>query len=133
MKLNSKQYAQSLFEVLIESDEDSYNEYIKKFAKILFDNNQTSCLEEIVNHFDRLWNRHYKIVEAEITSAQSIDNELREDLKNYIAKLTKTTEVVIKESKDENILGGVVLKYGDKILDQSMRNKLNNLRAAMVN
>ncbi|MFH0972492.1 MAG: F0F1 ATP synthase subunit delta, partial [Patescibacteria group bacterium] len=42
----------------------------------------------------------------------------------YIIKLSQVSDVFISESIDKNLLGGFVIKYGDKILDASLRKQL---------
>ena len=49
----------------------------------------------------------------------------------YIVKLTKDKNVNIDKKIDKDILGGVVIKYDDKILDISLRTKLEELRQVL--
>jgi len=53
-------------------------------------------------------------------------------LENYIAELSGAKEVVLNEKIDKNILGGVVIRYGDRVVDGSLRTSLEELKNKMI-
>ena len=132
MKISAKQYATGFFESLLEK-KGKEGEVIKNFAKLLFTDNQLSKLEEIIENFERLWNEHNNIVEGEIITASKIDKSLVDKLKALISQKTGGKKAEVKEIIDKNILGGVILRYGDRTLDLSLRTKLNELKEKLGN
>ncbi|MEA3463831.1 MAG: ATP synthase F1 subunit delta, partial [Patescibacteria group bacterium] len=88
--------------------------------------------DEIIEKFIKVWNREQGIVEAEVVSAKKLDNSVIKLLNNYIIELSGAGKVLVKQKIDKNILGGVVIKYEDKVLDGSLRMKLGELRNKMV-
>lgn len=132
MKITAKQYAQSLYETTMGKKSSQIKVDIKKFVEILVKNNDLNSGEKIVNEFIKVKNKKEGIVESEIVSARKLDNSTVKLLNNYIVKLSGAKKVVLEKSLDKNILGGVVIKYGDKILDGSVKTKLGELRSEMV-
>jgi F-type H+-transporting ATPase subunit delta len=127
MKITAKQYAQGLFESLLDN-KGKEEKAIANFAKILFANNQVSKLEEIIEHFNIFWNEYNGVIDGEIISARMLDEDLLKKLEKFISYRTGGKKIIIKEKIDQNIIGGVILRYGDRSLDLSLRTKLNNLK-----
>jgi len=121
-----KQYAIALYESL--KDEKSPEKIERKifnFAKILKKNNDFKLSPKIIKEFEKCWNKEKGIVILEIKSA----NPVAEEKKAAIKKLfnAKQKQVEIKEKIDKNLIGGAVLKIGDIIIDNSVKNHLQKL------
>ena len=128
MRIKPKQYAISLFESLEGKDEKEAKRVISQFAKVLAANNQVSDLKKIIRYFNQIWNREYKIVEAEIIAAHPISAQVQKELEEYICKKSKAEKVEMTTKEDKNLLGGVIIKYDDKIIDGSIRTRLLKLK-----
>lgn len=131
MKIIPKQYALSLYESVIGKSKAEIKQVMKNFAGILAENNDTAKTEKIINEFDKVWNKEQRIIEAEIISARKLEKQSVSILNKYIGKLSGAKIVNVKETEDKNLLGGVILKYGDKVMDVSMRTKLSSLKEAI--
>lgn len=131
MKITPKQYALTLFELVKEQKEEKIREIIKRFVVLLVKNNDLTKFKKIIEQFSKIYNRAEGIVEVEIISYQELGDNIIKLLRSYIKDLTKAGEVIFKPRVDKNILGGVVLKYEDKMLDGSMRSRLNDLRSLL--
>ncbi len=125
MKITAKQYAVSLFESIEDASSNQTKAVVKKFARVLVANNDTALLEKIIRYFSHIWNEDKGIIEAEIITARKLDNNVVKLLEDYVKKTTKGKQVKLAKNIDINILGGVVLKYGDKVLDASLKTKLS--------
>ncbi len=132
MKITPKQYAESLYQAVVGKKDSEVKDAIGNFVKVLINNNDISKADEIIKQFVRIWNREQGIVEAEVVSAKELDKKIVKLLNGYIAKLSGAKDVVIKEIVNKDILGGVVIKYKDKVLDGSLRMRLGELRSKMV-
>jgi len=132
MKIRPKQYALSLFESLKDKDKKEAEEIIKKFAQVLVDNNQASQVEKIISYFSNLWGKENGLVEAEIVSARKLDNKVVKLLNDYIVRLSDAKKVSIEERVDPNIIGGVVIKYGDKIMDNSLKTEIRDFKRVIA-
>jgi ATP synthase F1 delta subunit len=133
MKITPKQYATVLLESLEGKDEKQAGETIKKFSAVLLANNHLSKLDGIVESFKALWDKKYNEAEAEIITANPVGPELLVELEKFIKARAGSDKVDLKRSVDKKILGGVVLRYGNKSLDLSLKNKLAKLKENLVN
>ena len=132
MRITPRQYAQTLYEITKNEKGSQVKVDIKKFVEVLVKNNNLKLGEKIIDEFVKIRNKGEGIVEAEITSARKLDDSVIKLLNSYIAKLSGAKVVVLEKNLDKDILGGVVIKYGDKILDGSMKTRLSDLKSEMV-
>lgn len=132
MKVTSKQYAESLYQAVQNKKDSKVKIAVENFVKVLINNNDISKADEIIKQFVRIWNMEQGIVEAEVVSAKKLDKKIVKLLHSYIVKLSGAEKVLVKQRVDKDILGGVVIKYKDKVLDGSLRMRLGELKSEMV-
>jgi F-type H+-transporting ATPase subunit delta len=77
--------------------------------------------------FEHLWEQENQLLPVEITSAIELDQETTESLGKSIGERTGR-KVRLAAHVDPDILGGIVLRVGNSILDASIRNRLEQLR-----
>lgn len=97
------------------------------FLYLLIDKRREYFLEEIIQDFNRLVNREEEIAEVEVISAIKLSQELKENLKSKLGQLLGYKKIMIKESCDPGIIGGLVIKLGDYIIDGSIKKQLESL------
>ncbi len=133
MKITPKQYAKSLFE-LIDSDKDEKinQKIIEKFIKTLIKNNQVSQFEKILKYFNNYWNSKNKIVQAEIQSIYNLDDDIIKLIKKYIKNKINKDNINIKNKINKELIGGFIIKYEDKIFDNSLRSKIIKLKSNII-
>ena len=131
MKISAKQYAQSLHETVVDKSNNQIKDAINNFFDILVQNNDITKAEEIVKEFEKIWNMEHGIIEAEVVSAKELDNNIVKLLNGYIAELSGAKQVSLNQKINKDILGGVIIKFEDKILDGSLRAKLSGLKKEM--
>ena len=132
MKITPKQFALSLYEAVEGKPAVQVKAVVKKFVELLAENNMLNKADKISAEFIKIWNEKYGIVEASATSANGLDKASIKLLENYIAELSGAKEVVLNEKIDKNILGGVVIRYGDRVVDGSLRTSLEELKNKMI-
>lgn len=66
-----------------------------------------------------------------VTSAQPLDDQQREQIKHSLRQ-TSGIEAILIEKLDPALLGGIVIRIGDKVLDGSVLGKLESIRAAVA-
>jgi len=128
MKISARQYATSLYEAIQGKKDGEVRADMKKFVKMLAKNNDFKKAAEIIRELDKIFKKEEGILEAEVTSANPLKKEMAKTLKDYIAVLSGAKKIEMKESVDERILGGVIIKYEDKVFDGSLRSKLGDLK-----
>jgi F-type H+-transporting ATPase subunit delta len=101
-----------------------------KFAALLTAKRRLFVLEGIIAAYNRKLARHKDEVEAEITSARPLSGGETEELKRVL-KTQLGREPRLQTRVDPSLLGGLVVKLGSRMIDSSIRTKLNGIRAAM--
>jgi F-type H+-transporting ATPase subunit delta len=100
-------------------------------VNLLIDKRHADLLFDVQDRFHKLQKDEQGVVEVEITSAIDLPEETRAGIRKRIeAAIGK--KVDIKETVREDIIGGLVLRYGDVIVDGSLQARLAQLRARLV-
>ena len=98
----------------------------QEFVEIITRKKREIFLESIAEDFVSQYKTHKKILTAVITSAAGLDDTLRKRVLE-IVKNNSTSEVELIEKTDKSIIGGFVLRIGDKQVDASIARKLQQL------
>lgn len=128
MKFSSKDYAKALYDSISEvSDEDS-EKVLESFAKILADLGDLGKLEEIEKEFRILVDKKQGKMEAEITTARNINLG-----KESMERLNKIANAQVKANPqtEEKIVGGVIVKMEDQLVDGSLKSELEKLNSLL--
>jgi len=133
MRITSAQYAKSLYEATLEKSHAEVDVLVSNFVKILSKNGQMRLTREILRKFEAVSNMKNGIVVAEVKSREKLNSELVDKLNNYIKEKYSAKDVVIKNTIDEKIGGGVIVKVGDEIFDASVKGQLSKMRKVLVN
>ena len=124
--LTGEQQAQALNELCGEST----SEEVKNFVRILSSNKRLGLLPEIQAQFELFKANQEKSVDVEVVSAFDLSDTLTDKLAGVLrTKLER--DVKVSTSKDESLLGGVLIRAGDLVIDGSVRGRLNKLTEAM--
>ena len=97
----------------------------------LVDNDRLAVVPEIRALFEDLKRKHEGVLEAQITSAFALDQEQQSRLVRRLeAKYQRKINAQV--SVDPQLIGGVKIVVGDKVLDATVRGKLDALAAALT-
>lgn len=127
MKTSPKHYATALYEIVESSSEKETEALARKFAEVVFKQGDASKTDDILRQFEEIWNKKNGIVEVEVTSAHKVSEKELEKIKTYITKRTNAQKVEVKEVIDEKVLGGVVVRYNDYVIDFGVKRKIKEL------
>lgn len=94
---------------------------------MLVERNRIHLLPRVVEHFDRMYNKEMGIVIAEVTTAVPLDPAHRNHVAKHIANLTGAKRVELRVKVDPSILGGIVAKIEDELIDASVASRLAEL------
>jgi F-type H+-transporting ATPase subunit delta len=100
---------------------------IQNFLKLLIEKHRMPAIFRIRRYYDRLWEQENKILPVSISTATSLDDRIIKKIGDEIGEATGQ-KIELTTSVDPDILGGIVLRVGNSILDASIRNRLDNLR-----
>ena len=101
------------------------------FLALLIENHRMPVVFRIRHEYERLWDEHDKTLPVQITSAIALDEQTTESLGRAIGERTGRT-VTLAARVDPDILGGIVVRIGNSILDASIRNRLEQLRVQVA-
>jgi ATP synthase F1 delta subunit len=97
------------------------------FLKLLIENHRTPVIFRVRRAFDELWLQENKRLPVQVTSAVALDTATVTLIGDRIAEQTGQ-KIDITSTVDSDILGGLVVRVGNSILDASIRNRLEQLR-----
>jgi F-type H+-transporting ATPase subunit delta len=102
------------------------------FLLIVIRHDRTGVLSRIIKQFHLLWQHSQGYCNVAVTVAKPITDENTQDIAKRISEmLEKLVNVQIVINPD--IIGGVVIRYDDKVIDNSVRTKLMNTAETILN
>jgi F-type H+-transporting ATPase subunit delta len=108
----------------IVSDAD---ERLVNFLKLLAERHRMPVIHRIRRAFDGMWAEENQLLPVVVTSAVELDGSLVEDIGRRIGEQTGR-RVELSSKVDPDVLGGLVVRVGNMVLDASVRNRLERLR-----
>jgi ATP synthase F1 delta subunit len=103
------------------------NDELVNFLELLAEKHRMPAIFRIRAHFDELWAKENRRLEVRLTSAVPLDKSVVERVGGEIERKTNM-QIDLASDVDEDILGGLVLRVGNMVLDASLRAKLERLR-----
>lgn len=100
-------------------------------VNLMIDKRHADLIVDLDQQYQRLLRLEKKLVEVEITTAIELPETTRAAIRKRIEDASGRT-VEISEKVDEKIIGGLVLRFGDLIVDGSLKAKLSQLRARLA-
>ena len=103
------------------------DEEVENFLELLLEKHRMPVVFRIRREYDRLWEEANKLLPVQITSAIELDPSIAERIGEEIGRQTGRT-VELSSTVDPDVIGGIVLRVGNSILDASIRTRLDRLR-----
>jgi F-type H+-transporting ATPase subunit delta len=103
------------------------DETLVNFLELLIEKHRMPAIFRIRRYYDGLWEHENKILPVLISTATKLDDATVKQIGDRIAKDTGQ-KIELTADVNPDILGGIVLRVGNSILDASIRNRLDNLR-----
>ncbi|MEQ8266934.1 MAG: F0F1 ATP synthase subunit delta [Parvibaculum sp.] len=103
---------------------------VKNFVGLVIRNRRLFALPDMISAYNSLLAQKRGEVTADVTSAHSLGDAQIESLKAALKSATGR-DVLINTKVDATLLGGLVVKVGSRMIDSSLRTKLNSLKIAM--
>ena len=100
---------------------------LMNFLEALIERHRMPAIFRIRTRFDELWDDANKLLPVEVTSAVALDPQTVESLGRRIGEQTGN-KIELSSQVDPEILGGIVLRVGNFIMDASIRSRLEQLR-----
>lgn len=104
----------------------------RNFLKILIDNGRTDILEDVVPRYEDIVEEYQGKVEVELTTAVELSEEMLDRFKSRLGEILDGQEVMLETYVDPNLVGGALVRVGEKQIDGSIRGQLHSLRQKML-
>lgn len=125
--ITAEEQGAALGALLVQADA---HQLFRNFVALVVQNRRAMALSEMARQYAALVAGARDEMVAEIASASALDDgqiaALTEQLKSHFGKT-----VTVETRTDADLLGGVVVKIGSRMIDGSLRTKLNSLKTAM--
>ncbi|MCK5726597.1 MAG: F0F1 ATP synthase subunit delta [Thiotrichaceae bacterium] len=122
---------QEVAQIVIELADGQLDSKAENLVKQLAEYGRLEALPEIVALFEVMKDEAEGVVEVTITSAQELKDE---EIQSISAALKKRldAEIKVKTTIDKSILGGVIIRAGDLVIDGSIQGRMHNITQALV-
>jgi F-type H+-transporting ATPase subunit delta len=100
------------------------------FLKVLITNRRLFAVADVIRAFNALVAKFKGEATADVTAAEALSDKNLDALKDALKSVTGK-DVTLNVKVDPSIIGGLVLKLGSRMVDSSLRTKLNSIKHAM--
>jgi len=118
-------------ELVIQILGDKLNEQQQNLIKLMAENGRLSIMQDVQEQFEVARAKAENKIDAEVISAFELSAQQTDDLINTL-KNKLGCDITLTTTIDESLIGGVVIKAGDTIIDASMKSQLDSLALSLA-
>ncbi len=122
--------AEKLAEIFIAICGEQFDEFGQNLLKVMAENGRLQALPDVLEQFVALKKEFEKNIDVEVISATELSEQQLSDISSKLEQRLER-KVQLNCSVDETLLGGVVIRAGDLVIDNSARGRLNRLSDAL--
>ena len=104
---------------------------VRNFLAVIMDHGRLGELQQIQNEYHKLAEQGAGVAEVEVTSAQALNEDDRQQLEFEISKLA-VSRVKVSYSLDPGLIGGAVVRIGSTVYDGSVRAQLDQMKQTLM-
>jgi F-type H+-transporting ATPase subunit delta len=119
---SSDEKREGVRKIVSDADERTVN-----FLELLAERHRMPAIYRIKREFDALWAKENKLLPVTVTSAVELDEGLVDEIGKRIQEQTGR-KVELSSNVDPDVLGGLMVRVGNMVLDGTVRNRLERLR-----
>ncbi len=112
------------------AEKAGFSDLVRRFLGVVANNRRLFVLADAIAAFKTLLSHHRGEAIAEVVSAVPLTDAQLQQIKSSLSS-EAAGNVVIDAKVDAGLIGGLVVKLGSRMIDASIRTKLNNLKTAM--
>jgi F-type H+-transporting ATPase subunit delta len=110
---------------------DGVDPVVENFLKLMIENHRVPAIFRVRREFESLYDEENKLLPVTITSAVELDEATVKSIGDAIGQQTGQ-QIQLTSIVDPDVLGGLIVRVGNSILDASIRNRLENLRRSVA-
>ena len=107
------------------------NPYLINFMMLLVDKRRIIFLEPIVEQYLNLLRKLNQVTLAQVISAKELSEEQKQSIVTKVKAIAEARDVELKTTIDPNLIGGVIIKVGSKVIDASIRGQLRRISISL--
>jgi F-type H+-transporting ATPase subunit delta len=107
-----------------------YSETVKNFLNLLLDKKRLSGIAGIYTFYEKLMDEVANVARAEVITPKPLHEEARKRLEKVLEGLT-SRKIRMETREDDTLIGGIVVKIGDLVLDGSIKAQLKGLKESL--
>ena len=111
---------------------DSADDAVGNYLRLLASNRRLPLLPQVCRQFEALKADRDRVVEVEVVSAFDLPQDVNERIASALGKRLQR-EILVSSETDASLLGGILIRAGDTVIDGSVRGRLNKLADALTN
>jgi len=119
--------------VLHQIFDDKVDDITVKFIDIIINKGREDHFVNIAKSFIDLYNQHNKITPVKVTTAVEVNDDTHQRIEQALINQTYIERVEMSTQVKEDIIGGFVLHFDDKLYDASIAHKLNEVKKELTN
>ena len=101
------------------------------FLRVITTNRRLFAVRDMIRAYRALVARHKGEVTAQVTVAEKLNDKNLDALKSALKSVTGGKDIDLEVEVDPAIIGGMIVKVGSRMVDSSLRTKLNSIKFAM--
>jgi F0F1-type ATP synthase delta subunit len=123
MRYSPSQYAEALYDALLDKTRDAYSTTVKHFLYILRKNKDYQALPVILSRFEKVYLKKKNLRKVDITSASKLSTEVHDEIQKIMGE-----DIVIEEKIKPELLAGLTLLVDDTLyIDASAKTRIARL------
>lgn len=111
-------------------DKMRLSDIIKSFIVLLFEKRRFDHIRGIADYYRKLVDEYKGIVRANVVAATKLSDDAVDKIRNSLARMTGKT-IILEIEQDATLIGGVVTRVGDIVLDGSIKTQLENMKESL--
>lgn len=114
------------------AENKGYEKGVSNLFMQLIENRKTPAFGEIIEFTEKMINHSLGKIEATVISTAKFSETEMNEIKENLSKALGSAQIVLHQTIDESLMGGAVLKIGNKIYDGSLKGMIQNLKANLM-
>ena len=111
-------------------DKMGLSDIVKSLLILLFEKRRFDQIRGITEYYQKLVDEFKGVVRADVVSATALSDDAVEKIRASLSKMTGK-EILLDIKQDASLIGGVVTKVGDMVLDGSIKTQLENMKESL--
>jgi F-type H+-transporting ATPase subunit delta len=110
---------------------DGLDQPVRNLVRLLIERGRSGILGAVLDHYRTLADAESGIIRVQVTAAVPIEHDLEQHITDTLGqRLGGRIQTTVRQ--DPSILGGLIIRIGDRVIDGSLRTRLQQLRAALA-